>query len=119
MDFGNCYLATGNNFPDALAGSALAAITKSPVILVSSLMDQSMIDYIKSEFNRIKKVIAFGGIGVVPESILIDIIYYFNGDNVMPDVSPEMNTPTYWIGLYSDADKVILDAKGIEAFNKK
>jgi len=37
----------------------------------------------------------------------------------MPDISPEMNSPNYWIGLHSDSNKVILDEDGIEAFNKK
>ncbi len=37
----------------------------------------------------------------------------------MPNVSPEMNTPNYWINKTADAGKIILDANGVDGFNKK
>lgn len=72
LDFENCYLATGENFPDALAGSALASLTNSPVILVSNSVHQSSNSFIKSKLNTIQKITAFGGVFAVPESILSD-----------------------------------------------
>jgi len=70
LDFKNCYIATGENFPDALAGSVLASLTKSPVILVSNSAHQSTDVFVKSKSNSIDKITAFGGMIVVPESIL-------------------------------------------------
>jgi len=70
LDFQNCYIATGENFPDALAGSVLASLTKSPVILVSNSVHQSTNVFVKSKSDSIHKITAFGGMIVVPESIL-------------------------------------------------
>lgn len=70
LNFDNCYLATGENFPDALAGSALAALTNSPLILVSNPVGQATTDYINSKVGSIKSLTAFGGTDAVPDSIL-------------------------------------------------
>jgi len=82
LDFENCYLATGEDFPDALAGSALAALTTSPIILVSNPVEQSTIDFINSKTGSIKKIIIFGGTDAVPESILESINPTTDGSNV-------------------------------------
>lgn len=73
LDFSICYVSTGEYFADALAGSALASLTNSPVILVRDPVDQSTIDFFRGKVSSIKKEIVFGGIVVVPESILISI----------------------------------------------
>ncbi|SPF46016.1 Cell wall-binding protein [Candidatus Desulfosporosinus infrequens] len=70
LNFANCYLATGEDFPDALAGSALAASTSSPIILVSDPVEQSTQDFVNSKTGSISKIIVFGGIAAVPDSIL-------------------------------------------------
>ena len=72
LDFKTCYLATGENFPDALAGSVLASLTNSPVILVSNSVHQSSNSFVKGKLNTIQKITAFGGVSAVPESILSD-----------------------------------------------
>jgi len=82
LDFENCYLATGEDFPDALAGSALAALTTSPIILVSNPVQQSAIDFINSKTGSIKKIIIFGGTNAVPESILESIEPTNDGSSV-------------------------------------
>ena len=81
LNFGNCYIATGEDFPDALAGSALAASTSSPIILVSDPVEQSTQDFINSETGSISKIIVFGGIAAVPDSILNSINAPSNGSN--------------------------------------
>ncbi|RNC63065.1 MAG: N-acetylmuramoyl-L-alanine amidase LytC [Candidatus Dichloromethanomonas elyunquensis] len=70
LDFSTCYLATGESYPDALSGSVLAALTKSPLILVNSPIDPSTLNFIRDKKNAIKKMVVFGGTGVVPDSVL-------------------------------------------------
>ncbi len=58
------YIATGANFPDALAGAALAASTGGPVLLVSPTGIPSSI---ATELRRLRpgKIVIFGGSGAV------------------------------------------------------
>jgi fibronectin type 3 domain-containing protein/putative cell wall-binding protein len=74
LNLNTCYLATGQTFPDALAGSALASLKKSPIILVSgSSLDATTLSFIQERTGTINRVIVFGGTGVVPNSVLNNI----------------------------------------------
>lgn len=70
LDLSTCYLATGESYPDALSGSALAALSKSPLILVSSSLDASTQTFIRERRSAIQKIKVFGGTGAVPDSVL-------------------------------------------------
>lgn len=65
LDFSTSYLATGNNFPDALAGSALAAQSKSPIVLVDKTPSQTTLDFVSSNRLTIKQMIILGGEGAL------------------------------------------------------
>lgn len=73
LKFSTSYLATGESFPDALSGVALATLTSSPVILVSDPLDQATRSFVQDSASAIQKVIALGGTGVVSESLLNEI----------------------------------------------
>lgn len=81
LDLNTCYIATGVAFPDALSGSALASLTKSPVILVNDPLYLETTGFIKDNSSRIKKVIAFGGTGAVSDSLLNNIAPTIGSDN--------------------------------------
>ena len=70
ISFTYTFFATGRNFPDALAGSALAGLAMAPIILVEPSMPQNVIN----EFRNIKEFMShkylLGGEGVVPKSIV-------------------------------------------------
>jgi putative cell wall-binding protein len=68
LNFNSCYLATGESFPDALTGSALASLKKAPIILVSNIISLSTANLIKNK--NVENVIALGGTGAVSESVL-------------------------------------------------
>lgn len=68
FNFNLSYLTTGENFPDALAGSALAAATKSPVILTSIVPEKATVDIVNSNISAIKNLKALGGEAIVPYS---------------------------------------------------
>ncbi len=74
LNLGNCYLATGQSFPDALAGSALASLTNSPVVLISNPLQAVTIKYFKDNNESINKLITFGGTSVVPQSVINNIL---------------------------------------------
>lgn len=65
------YLATGTNFPDALAGSILAARTNSPIILVNSSSGaEAAAQWFWWSSRDIKQSYVLGGSGAVPDSVL-------------------------------------------------
>ena len=63
------YVANGETLVDALAGSALAAQTNSPIILANSTAAPAAADVSKSLTSN-SQVVAFGGSAVVPDSVV-------------------------------------------------
>ncbi len=62
------FLATGANFPDALAGAALAGRRGGPVLLVGDGLPEPARQVIAS--GGTQAVIAFGGTAVIPDAVL-------------------------------------------------
>jgi putative cell wall-binding protein len=60
-------IATGNNFPDALAGSVYAAKTMAPIILTDSILPMHTADYVES--RKPAELAIFGGEAVVGRDI--------------------------------------------------
>lgn len=60
-------VATGNNFPDALAGSVYTAKQKAPIILTDSMLPAQAADYV--EFRKPAETAIFGGETVVGKDI--------------------------------------------------
>lgn len=75
-DLTNIYVATGNNFPDALAGSVLAARTNSPVILVDQKLTPEVSSFLYGRARGSKEVFLLGGSSVVPDTILDELVKY-------------------------------------------
>ena len=67
----NVLIATGNNYADALAGSAYAAKTNSPIVLVGNILSSSTRTYLNSNSSG-KTVYILGGEGAVSSSIFND-----------------------------------------------
>ncbi|SHI29589.1 cell wall-binding repeat-containing protein [Desulfosporosinus lacus] len=64
------FVATGENFSDALAGSVLAARTNSPILLVNQDLSFSTNDLLLTNQRKIGGVMALGGQAVVSDSVL-------------------------------------------------
>lgn len=62
------YVATGNDYADALAGTALAAQNKAPVVLVSNPLSEATRVYL-NQFLGNKSLIILGGTGVISDSL--------------------------------------------------
>lgn len=63
------YIANGENFPDALAGSALAAKDSSAVMLVNNSLAQSTESFLLSNSVSLSNLNILGGEGVVSDEI--------------------------------------------------
>ncbi len=59
------FVATGLNFPDALAGSALAAKQGKAILLVGNGLDPSVETFLAGKVGQINKVYSVGGTSVV------------------------------------------------------
>lgn len=66
-------IANGENFPDALAGSVLAAKLKAPVLLVGGDGSKQK-DYLDSYTNYTNEII-FGGSGAVSDKMAAQMVY--------------------------------------------
>ncbi len=69
--FTSVVIASAENFPDALAGSALAAQKEAPILLVGKSAEgtERVMNYINSFVNKDGSVYLLGGTAAVPESI--------------------------------------------------
>lgn len=74
LDFTNVYLATGLNFPDALAGSTLASKTSSPIILLYPIPSSSTKKLISDKSALIKSKKVLGGTSVISDQTLSNLV---------------------------------------------
>lgn len=66
IDFSKVYIATGEDFPDALTGSAMASMTGSPIILmVNKNLSEDARNFINSRITKVKAIYMLGGESVV------------------------------------------------------
>ena len=67
LNFDNIYIASGDNFPDALSGSVLAANSNAPIALVGTILSTDTVDYLKAQ--NIKNINVIGGTGAVSQTV--------------------------------------------------
>ena len=81
-------LASGENFPDALAASTLAQKIDSPILLVSKdKIDQSVIDYFKK--HNIKKALVVGGQLSISDKTLANAERLIKGQDPIDNEGPQ------------------------------
>ena len=69
-------VATGMDFPDALAGGVYAALNKAPLFLINGKAKTPQLSDEQKTYLKTKaaeKITAFGGTGVVPDNHIADI----------------------------------------------
>lgn len=84
FDFRDAYIATGSDFPDALAGTALASKTSSPLILVGSTVPAATKNYISSRLSSICSIKVLGGKGIIPDNIVNGLAGAQSGSDIVP-----------------------------------
>lgn len=81
INFNNIYIASGQDFPDALSGSALAQKNSSGIILSNKIISSTTEKFVKSKLDLVEKINIIGGKGVFLDSNIDDILYIKNGGN--------------------------------------
>jgi putative cell wall-binding protein len=81
LNFTTSYLATGNDFPDALAGSALAPKSMSPIILTDKNPGTVTKNYVSGKLSVITSLNALGGTGVIPENAISSLLGIYTHGN--------------------------------------
>jgi spore germination protein YaaH/putative cell wall-binding protein len=92
LNFKNTYLTSGENFPDALCGSAAAGKNGSPIILTNINYCKAR-TIIKLKLNDIDTFKVLGGTGVISDKLVQSILsptknvvaytgYYYSGDDL-------------------------------------
>jgi putative cell wall-binding protein len=77
FSYNKVYVASGENYPDALSGSALAALNNSPIILVGGSVDPSVMSSIKAQHDKYNNVMILGGTAVVSDIVAHTIVRGF------------------------------------------
>jgi hypothetical protein len=105
LNFGTTYLATGQNYPDALAGSALAPKTLSPIILTAAVPEQPTADIINTKFTYINQLRVLGGEGVVSSAAyqaLMPVIISINSIESTVNAGQSYSLPAVVNATYSN-----------------
>lgn len=84
LDFNKVYIATALDFPDALSGSALAAMTSSPIVLADGTVLSSIKNLVKNKIKSNTEIIGLGGTAVVSNYIVEDVVGNINGEVIVP-----------------------------------
>lgn len=77
------YIATGEDYPDALAGSVLAARNLSPVVLVSDKPKQPTLDFMNKRNLTADNMHILGGNGAVSNST-VKLLLSRSSSNILP-----------------------------------
>lgn len=70
IDLNTVYIATGENYPDALSGTAIACKSFSPIILIDNNPKSKTTDFINTWKDSINSINVLGGEGVITSSVL-------------------------------------------------
>lgn len=74
FSYDKVYVASGENYPDALSGSVLAASSNSSLILVGNYVDPSVISSVQAQHDKYSDVVVLGGAAVVSDALINDIV---------------------------------------------
>ncbi|MHC6181167.1 cell wall-binding repeat-containing protein [Clostridium sp. JNZ X4-2] len=121
LNFDNVYIASGDGpngdeFADALSGSALASTKSAPMVLVYKTLSTKTADFLKSNMSSKTMLTALGGALVVPAVIVDDLVHYFNGeatsggigDDTKPGTGGGGNSGTFTLEITKDNNETVL-----------
>lgn len=98
LNFDTIYLASGNDFPDALSGSAIAAKNNAPLFLTDkNSISTAALNLIKTK--KVKHVVILGGTGSISASVENNVITAINSIPVsVASVSLNKSTDALTVG---------------------
>lgn len=112
LSYNKVYVVSGENYPDALSGSVLAASNNSPLILVGASVDSSVMSSVKAQHDKYNNIVVLGSTAVVSDESANNIvsgvdntIVTFKDNKLEQAVRDAINKPTGDI-YKSDAAKI-------------
>lgn len=118
IDFSKVCIASGENFPDALSGTAYAALNSSPVFLVSPNLGASEKSFISSKLLNVKETNVLGGEGAVSQAILNSIttpsVSTGNDDSNIEDDGIDLNNTTQDNSIDLNSNEYNLDSSELK-----
>lgn len=114
LDFTDVYMATGEDFADALSGGALANKTDSPILLTNNSIKDDVKNYLKFSLKLNSKAIAFGGSSVISDASVKSVM----------DTKAKISVAKVYdkAGIYNDGQidgNVIIASDGVTLSNMK
>lgn len=107
-NFDTVFVATGNNFADALAGSAYAAKTGSPLVLSNDIKNEKTGNYLTNP--KITQLDILGGEGVLPSTLINS--YFSNFTYTSSEISKMLNPSVVYIEIYDQTGLLIGSGSG-------
>jgi putative cell wall-binding protein/Leucine-rich repeat (LRR) protein len=105
LNFTNAYITTGSNFPDALAGGALASKNRNPLILTAAVPTEPTTNTIKD--NKVSNLTIVGGEGAVATTTVYNLLSQtvnaldYNNLSDNTDISKEFVDETFKKEIYN------------------
>lgn len=117
LNLDNIYIASGNNFPDALSGSVLASNSNAPIVLVDKILSAETLDFLKAQ--NVKNVNVLGGIGAVTqfvEDTLKNTVNYYaitkiNDVSDIAFVNEDYHFPPQALVIYDNNSEKLVNVK--------
>jgi putative cell wall-binding protein len=94
------YAATGNDFADALTGTALAAKNNAPIVLVDTALSNMTREYLNKELTD-KQLTILGGTGVISDSFFQNLAGPVFGSSFIQSWYCEDWDTTRWLNEFS------------------
>lgn len=117
LDFKSIYIASAQNFPDALSGSVLASNSNAPIILMDNNIPEVSSDYMKSINSKTINILGgTGALNEATENILKDIVKFLtitNADNIsdLALVGEDYQFPTTALATYENSSTKLVPVK--------
>lgn len=92
IDFTNAFIATGDNFPDSLSGSVLAAKNNSAILLVNKYSTSGVKDLLRTK--NVGKINILGGQGAVDDNLIEEIAEQTDNSEDKPTTNEQVNSNT-------------------------
>lgn len=110
--FETVIVASGKNFPDALAGSYLAGVKDAPILMASEKNIDTLQAYIEENLQPSGNIYVLGGTGAVPDSVIAGLSEKFVVQRLAGESRYETNLLILEEAGVADEDILVCTGKG-------
>jgi len=110
FNFDTVFMATGNDYPDALTGAAYASRSGSPIILVDRKVDSRIVEFFAA--NYISQLIVLGGENAISFSLIKNYVEKSSPTYSATEISKLLANSVVYIETYDNFGKVFGSGSG-------